>query len=137
MQSGHILFIDDDDDDLFFYLEAIKALPAVVKTDTINNPVQALSSLYTGKINPDLIFVDLNMPLLKGQDFLRVIKKRKALKHIPVVVLSTSNDPETIRDVKMLGALEYVVKPFTLEAMCARFIKIFSRRDTLAMTIGV
>lgn len=75
------------------------------------NAAEALDQLASGAIVTDLIFLDLNMPVMNGQEFLFAIKKHGQLRDIPVVVLSTSSHPETIKETMALGAQQFITKP--------------------------
>ena len=67
---------------------------------------------YLGKNDPpDLIFLDLNMPILSGQDCLERIKAHEEWKKIPVVVYSTASRREIVEQCKQLGSDLYIVKP--------------------------
>lgn len=60
---------------------------------------------------PDLILLDLNLPGLNGQEVLEQVKQHPDLKQIPIVILSTSPDPQDIRQSYALSANSYVTKP--------------------------
>jgi two-component system, chemotaxis family, response regulator Rcp1 len=60
---------------------------------------------------PDLILLDLNLPGLNGQEVLEQVKQHPDLKQIPIVILSTSPDPQDIRQSYFLNANSYVTKP--------------------------
>ena len=60
---------------------------------------------------PSLILLDLNLPGLSGQEVLSHVKQSEALKSIPVVVLSTSNNPKDIRACYQTGVNSYLIKP--------------------------
>lgn len=62
-------------------------------------------------LKPGCILLDLNMPGMDGRDILRSIKTHPKLKQVPVVVLSSSNDPEDITSCYRDGANSYMVKP--------------------------
>lgn len=61
---------------------------------------------------PDIILLDVEMPIMSGLQTLEVIKSNDNLKDIPVMFLTGSTDTETVVAAKGLGALGYVVKPF-------------------------
>jgi len=61
-------------------------------------------------LHPYLILLDLNLPLMSGHDFLKIIKSNAATSHIPVVMFSSSDDPRDINQSYELGANGYVVK---------------------------
>jgi CheY-like chemotaxis protein len=60
---------------------------------------------------PDLIFLDLNMPVMTGQQFLAELRKRHPGTQIPIVVLSTSSNQAIIDEAKALGARSFITKP--------------------------
>jgi len=60
---------------------------------------------------PDIIFLDLNMPIMNGTEFLQKIKTIDRLKDIPVVIFSTTSDERATQHVKRLGAMDFITKP--------------------------
>jgi len=64
---------------------------------------------------PDIIFLDINMPLMDGKACLKEIKNRAHLRHIPVVIYTTSHNPLDREHCIQLGALEYVEKPTSMQ----------------------
>jgi CheY-like chemotaxis protein len=67
--------------------------------------------------NPDLIFLDLNLPGTDGREVLATIKSAQNLKTIPVVVLSTSSDPKDIAACYQAGANSYMLKPMKFDKL--------------------
>ncbi len=63
---------------------------------------------------PQLVLLDLNLPILPGFDVLRWIKKQQALTNLPVVIFSSSSRDEDKATARELGADEYVEKPQTI-----------------------
>ena len=111
MTYRNILLIDDDGDDHEIFMAALAKVSLDVKCIGYTNASKALHDLETGKITPDVIFLDLNMPIMNGQQFLVEIKKRLGLCDIPVVIFSTSSHPGTIQLTKELGAMDFITKP--------------------------
>jgi CheY-like chemotaxis protein len=119
MKRVVILMADDDMDDTMLVGAAFKA--AGIKNDfrTVENGKDLLDYLrregsYADSSlspRPDLILLDLNMPLLHGKDALREIKTSDDLKSIPVVVLTTTTEEKNISECYFLGASAYIVKP--------------------------
>ena len=103
--------IDDDEDDQEIFLTAMKELPIKAFCAAESRAEIALGKLRSRQITADLIFLDLNMPIMNGQEFLREIKKNEELKQIPVIVFSTSSHSDTIRETKELGAQDFITKP--------------------------
>ncbi|SEO70151.1 Response regulator receiver domain-containing protein [Flavobacterium sp. CF108] len=106
----NILQIDDDIDDCDFFMGALQAVSSADYI-AIQNPVEALNKLIHKKINPDVIFLDLNMPIMSGLEFLIEIKKQEAIKNIPIIIFSTSQFEEIKLKAKKYGANEYISKP--------------------------
>jgi CheY-like chemotaxis protein len=69
--------------------------------------------------NPDLILMDLNLPGMYGIDAIRVLKSDPELATIPVIAVSADAMPETIAEATLAGAVDFVVKPFQLDALVA------------------
>jgi len=73
---------------------------------------------------PDLIFLDITMPLMGGIEMLNTIKRRKPLKKIPIVMLSADSAKNTIDHFLKMGAADYIVKPFRKEKIIECALKI-------------
>lgn len=111
MMYSKILVIDDDIDDQEIFLTALETASSSVECTTSASGVDALQKLTEGTITTDIIFLDLNMPIMSGQEFLSEIKRDKHLANIPVIVLSTSAHQPTIEQAKRLGAANFITKP--------------------------
>ena len=104
------MLIDDDEDDREIFLSVIQnILPNATYTVAINGQ-DALTKLSEDSV-PHLIFLDLNMPLMNGKQFLAARRESRMLNTIPVVILSTSSDQSTIEEAIELGAIYFVTKP--------------------------
>ena len=110
MTYSNILQIDDDSDDCELFMEALEAV-SPAKYTAICDPVEALQKLIEKEIEPDVIFLDLNMPIMSGIEFLTAIKKKKDLKEIPIIIFSTSQLDDIIREAKACGAHDFISKP--------------------------
>ncbi|MDP1747703.1 MAG: response regulator [Bacteroidota bacterium] len=90
-KQWHILLADDDDSDRFFFEKALKEITIQTKLTTIEDGEQLLNYLKNNSNHlPDVIFLDLNMPRKNGNECLSEIKSDEKLKHIPIVIYSTS-----------------------------------------------
>jgi CheY-like chemotaxis protein len=108
----HILLADDDNDDCLLFEEALGELPLATRLNVVNDG-EELMQLLTKETQelPSVIFLDLNMPRKNGLECLLEIKKNKFLKHVPVVMYSTSAQPELINLFYKHGAQYYIRKP--------------------------
>lgn len=103
--------IDDDVDEHELFEIALEEVDANIQLITATNGRKALKMLEEGDIDPDYIFLDLNMPIMDGREFLSKIKTDQSLYHIPVIIFSTSSDPKHIHETKELGAIHFITKP--------------------------
>lgn len=113
---NHLMLIDDDEDDREFFLQVMFDILPDMVCETASNGKIALDKLKASPKRPDLIFLDLNMPLMNGRQFLAEIRNHHQLNDIPVVILSTSGDAQTIHETKNLGARHFITKPDLLQS---------------------
>ncbi|MCF0069112.1 response regulator [Dyadobacter sp. CY261] len=119
MLYQNILLIDDDEDDQEIFLTALECTGKPVQCTVLDSARKAFNQITKGELETDLIFLDLNMPLMNGQQFLAEIKKDEKLRKIPIVILSTSSNAATIEQVKQLGAGQFFTKPGRFEDLVA------------------
>ena len=103
--------IDDDQDDQEIFLSVLHGFTPAIHCETADNGKEGLHKLLTGEVNPDIIFLDLNMPLMNGKQFLEARQDHEKIKHIPVIILSTSSDHKTILEARQWGAKHFITKP--------------------------
>jgi len=108
--SIHLLLIDDDADDRELFAFALDDLPYPVTLSTASGGCQGIEMLKAG-LNPDFVFLDLNMPQMNGRECIRELKANPQTRSVKVVIFSTSNDPSDIKHTKELGALHFITKP--------------------------
>ncbi|MGD1856194.1 MAG: response regulator [Leptolyngbyaceae cyanobacterium] len=111
-----ILLVEDDVGDIELTREAMLDSKITVNLNVVQDGIQALSYLrrqagYVDAAIPDLVLLDLNLPRRNGREVLQEIKGDPALKHIPVIVLTTSDAEEDILRSYELGVNCYVQKP--------------------------
>jgi CheY-like chemotaxis protein len=111
MKYQNILIIDEDEDDREIFLEAVKEVSSTVECMAFDSGIEALKQLRLHNISPDVIFLDLNMPVMSDQQFLMELKNDPDLQSIPVITFSTSSRPSTIQEMKELGATDFITKP--------------------------
>lgn len=117
--KSNILLIEDDEDDYLILMESFKALGFEHEVRWMCDGDKALDFLSHLKPKqarvdsfwPDMILLDLNMPKMDGFEVLKEIKSDKRLRHIPVVILSTSKDRECVFRAYDLGVNAYIQKP--------------------------
>jgi len=110
-----ILYVDDDIDDQDIFCEAIKLIDPRIVCHVAKDGLQALNLLNELVLLPEFIFLDLNMPLFNGKEFLIELRRSRKFRDIHVVMYSTSKNPKDEVDCKKLGAIDFIVKPSTFK----------------------
>ena len=111
-----ILLVEDSATDVMLTEEALESAKMRNNLSVVKDGVEAMAFLrkdgkYADMPRPDLILLDLNMPRKDGREVLAEIKADKVLKHIPVVVLTTSQAQEDVLKAYGLHANCYIAKP--------------------------
>lgn len=87
-----VFLIDDDDDDREIFSDSLTSMHPSILFYEAQNGLEAFKILKSGVFLPDLIFLDLNMPIMDGKTFLVQIKEDESLKDIPIVIYTTSSN---------------------------------------------
>lgn len=112
-ENIRILLTDDDQDDKDFFADAIADIHLNFPVEFCKNGLELLDRLYDKNLFvPDIIFLDLNMPIISGFEALQQIRENGMFKDIPIIAIySTSASEEGIKHAFGLGANAYIVKP--------------------------
>ena len=113
-----LLLVDDDPDDQEFFKAALHAVRQEISFAAATNGQEAFDQLTAAICRPDLIFLDMNMPLMNGLDFLKKIKETAMLRHIPVIIYSTTDEPHEISVARSMGAADFITKPTKFDELC-------------------
>lgn len=114
----NLLLADDDSDDCLFFKEALEELPVDASLSTVNDGVQLMDFLSSNSGDlPDALFLDLNMPRKSGLECLTEIKVTEKLKHLPIIIFSTSLDLDVVDSLYEKGANYYIRKPGDFSAL--------------------
>lgn len=114
MTSPDIFYVEDDQDYAFILEHAIKEVKGDLTLSVAEdgqNAILRLEQFAQEKHRPRLILLDLNLPGLSGLDVLKRIKEMPFLRHTPVVLFSTSDDPKDVAASYEFGANAYITKP--------------------------
>ncbi|HTH55919.1 MAG TPA: response regulator [Cyclobacteriaceae bacterium] len=108
----NLLLADDDLDDCKFFQDALEELNISAKLATVHDGVQLMQLLLKmeGAL-PDALYLDLNMPRKDGFDCLVEIKQNQKLRHLPIIIVSTSFNLEVVNLLHQNGANYYICKP--------------------------
>ncbi len=114
MKMKHIVVIDDCRTTLAVVSDFLAAAGYQVSTATCS--VYSNHLIY-GPRPPDLILLDLMMPLMSGEKKVRALKRREKSSHIPVLLMSAKDEPELRAISAGAGADGYLAKPFTADQL--------------------
>lgn len=113
-----ILIADDDQDDRELFIEAVKEIDEQITCITAKDGQHALELLKNSLHPlPDFIFLDIRMPRFNGKKCLIEIKKDERLKHIPVIIYTTSREVTESVELKEMGAVHFISKPSNPEEL--------------------
>jgi len=122
--SYKVYLIDDDEDEYLLFQQAIVELKINVEVVYLNNCLEMLNLLDQGHI-PDLLFLDLNMPVMSGRDCIKKIREKLKDK-LSIIIYSTSRYQPDVDGSRLDGANLYVVKPNSFDGLMKTLHAIFS-----------
>lgn len=136
--KADILIVDDSKSDTLLMKEAIESTSIANSVHIVNDAGDAINFLnnkppYENAPRPSLILLDLQMPEFSGHEFLRVVKTDPQFLQIPVIVLTTSDDPKDIDESYRLHANCLIQKP----ANFIKFKKVISVINEFWLGIAV
>lgn len=137
-RTAEILLVDDSEDDVFLTREAFAAASLRVNLNHVDNGEKCLQYLrregvYAGAPVPDLILLDMHMPVMGGYEVLAEIVRDDSLRHFPVVVLTTSYEAADIRKMYELRCNSYITKPIDFD----NFVKMIAQLSGYWLTVVV
>jgi CheY-like chemotaxis protein len=127
-----VLVVEDnpDDRDLLVYQLRKSGMDTMVKF--ISDGREALDFL-TVPDPPSLtdkliaVFLDLKLPSMSGIELLRQVRQRDRLRGVPIIVMTSSNDPKDLEECRSLNVTSYVSKPVTFNSFSKAVADIFHR----------
>jgi CheY-like chemotaxis protein len=119
-----VLFAEDDDDDFEMFKDVITDLGLKVVVSRAENGDMLLRILRENI--PDMLFLDIRMPCKDGKDCLLKIRTNPKFDHLPIIVYSSINNPETIEFCFRQGTNMYVLKPSSFSELKEVVQRIFS-----------
>lgn len=105
-----VLLVENDPADTSLILNALTRHPDVSEARASDAPDRALLWLAAGRMRPDLVLVDINMPRIDGFKFIEGLREIRAMAKTPVVILTTSCLASDVMKAQHLSACHYIVK---------------------------
>lgn len=122
--QAEILLIEDSPSDIGLLRETLCESRITSRLHVVRDGCDALAFLhreppYANAPRPDIILLDLNLPLLGGRGVLQIVKEDKDLAQIPIIVLTTSENERDVTSAYALHANCYLTKPVDFERFAA------------------
>ncbi|AXP82073.1 Response regulator rcp1 [Mariniflexile rhizosphaerae] len=129
MKEVHILLVEDNEGDIVLTLDAFEESKIKTRISVVKNGADALDFLfkrgdYMEEDRPDLILLDINIPVYNGHDVLKKIKGDSSLRTIPVIMLTTSASQNDINKAYENYSNSYVTKPIDMNDFLKAILKI-------------
>ena len=120
MKQAHILLIEDNEGDIMLTKDAFEESKIKTVMSIARNGQEAMDFLfkkgeYGNAQRPDLILLDINIPIYNGHQVLKKIKETDDLKKIPVIILTTSSNPKDVNLAYENHSNSYVKKPLDMD----------------------
>jgi two-component system response regulator len=119
LRAAEILLVEDSTSDVLITRAAFQRARILVNLHHVENGAECMAFLrkqgrYANVPTPDLILLDLNMPVMDGREVLAELIRDDELNHLPVVVLTTSEDERDVLNMYKLRCSSYITKPVDL-----------------------
>lgn len=129
MKTAHILLVEDNEGDILLTRDAFEDRKFINNITVVKNGKQAIDYIfregdYANAETPDLILLDVNLPLKNGHEVLQLIKHDDRTRHIPVIMLTTSSSEKDIELSYKNHANCYITKPVEIDDFIAVVRKI-------------
>ncbi|HWD19369.1 MAG TPA: response regulator [Verrucomicrobiae bacterium] len=126
-----ILLVEDSPDDVFFFRRAVKKAEISADTQVASDGLEAIRRLTKPDPAqpPGIIFLDLKLPHINGFELLQWIRERPELQVPPIVVLTSSDEPEDRDKAASLGASLFLTKPPAPDQLRDVFHKILGQHS--------
>jgi two-component system, chemotaxis family, response regulator Rcp1 len=140
-KPAEILLVEDEENEVELTKEGFARANLMVNLHHVDDGEKCLAFLrkqvpYADVPTPDLILLDLNMPRMDGREVMAEIVRDEALRHLPVVVLTTSSAEEDILEMYRLRCNSYIIKPVGFEEFVQAITLLGGYWLTLTMLPG-
>ena len=119
-RSAEILYVEDEESFVYLTRRAFGMTGHKVNLHHVKNGEACMDFIrhcgeYVNSPTPDLILLDLSMPRMDGREVMETIYNDESLRHLVVIVLTSSDDEKDVRDMYRLRCSSYVVKPVNFD----------------------
>ncbi len=113
-----VFLVEDDLDDQSLFSEALASVDETILLTMASDPIEALKALHVSFLKPDIIFSDINMPIMDGLKFLRAIRESDKFQDIPFAFLTTSKRETYQTEIDVLENVLFLEKPTNYGDLC-------------------
>jgi chemotaxis family two-component system response regulator Rcp1 len=136
MTSIHILLVEDNEGDILLTREAFEEARIIINLSVVRDGKEAMDFLtrqgkYPNAEMPDMLLLDVNLPKRNGHEVLQFIKGDENLKHIPVIILTTSSSPKDINLAYNNYVSCFITKPIDVN----EFIRVIATIENFWISI--
>ncbi|RAI85642.1 response regulator [Algoriphagus yeomjeoni] len=129
MKLANILLVEDNEGDILLTREAFEESKIKTVINVAKNGQEALDYLFKkgdfkDAKKPDLILLDINIPIFNGHEVLQTVKSDPVLKKIPIIILTTSSNEKDIAKAYENHTNSYVKKPINMDDFLKAILKI-------------
>lgn len=126
MSEPVLLYVEDDPNDEELMIRALRRADAKCTIRIARDGAEALDAIFADAERPlpDLVLLDYKLPKVDGVDIIRRLRSDPRTRHIPAIILSSSETPESITEAYEAGANSYLCKPMqaaSIEKLAAAF----------------
>jgi DNA-binding response OmpR family regulator len=120
-----VFLVDDDYEEAELFEEALEQVDGSIRLTWFGDAKEASEALSGDQ--PDVIFLDLNIPQVSGKEFLKMLRENPVTKHTPVVIYSTSISKKDVAETSRWSVKSYLQKPENFNTLCAELREILLR----------
>lgn len=127
IKKAKILLVEDNISDQVMVQRALEDCKISCDLLVANNGLEAVNMLYEWPSSeglPDLILMDINMPVMDGMSAVKKIRENNGIKHIPIIMLSTSNAERDVVESYQIGVNAFLTKPISDQEFIKRIQEI-------------
>jgi DNA-binding response OmpR family regulator len=128
--AAHRILIVEDEQDIAGLIKHTLERSGEAEAEVVGSGDAALKAVADRP--PDLIILDLNLPVLSGVEVCRILRSRADVRHVPIIMLTARTSEDDRVTGLDLGADDYVTKPFSLRELSARVRAVLRRTESLA-----
>jgi CheY-like chemotaxis protein len=132
LHAKQVLVVDDNPGDIGLFHQLFEEIDGVVCHAVMSviqaNAFLAKKSPFEAMPTPDLVFLDLRLPIFSGHGLLKTIRENPKLSHVRVVVFTSSDHEDDKRRCRELGADDYIVKPYDWPQWKATIAAVLARQ---------